>query len=670
MSAYHSRVWKIGASAIVLGATVCLFALTSRDDQATSLFGRWSPQSAVVSAPAMGVNAAKRLHSLFQQQRWAHMFSQAAEQRKELAEALSPLTFRNGRYPTNVISEMGRNEQLRATAFNQAHTIPRRERPSASPRSWKQTQLSSIPYAISSSEHHPADFNVHQTYDYLPAPEGYGVSDEDAAKMWRENQRDYLERNPSTTTYPAVPVVFREDPDGGHPAANSYSDDYVEGSSASESPTWFQSSKTQLLRDGRNAGGNDPVRSSGIHRVHTQESRNDDMASSRERQPERMGLHSDDAEARAKFNHHKESSFKAERSDEKQVKRPAHVDAAIAALYKWEREHGVDDKKAWEHEDSSKEHGHAPLKEGRTDSNSEDMFEIRKALSDIRDFEDKTERNTESLKSQIKDLAVKEREVEHHIRTGLLQNRKDLAAQRLQQKKIAELAQSRDDASPSFYHVQSTESLLQKMPKTKQESPAKLSSIVRSERVDENHRQVDDPSRAAKIRKSSSNDDDQEKSHIKIPKEVIRQADQLIKQKAVQEMAKEDERSIEDDTNFIFAGMDKEEEGHSSASGGFTRLHSIEKSILEKLIQKHESADKKREAAERIKQAALPKAAASTPSESPHKPPKAVLSKDKPAPAADNVQSRAMEFVKAFDKIGGHAEHSKLFDPVDRDAWL
>ncbi|EKX43141.1 hypothetical protein GUITHDRAFT_110868 [Guillardia theta CCMP2712] len=682
MPAHPSRLWKIGAAGLVLAATVCLFALTAREDQAASLFGRWSPQSAIVSAPEMGVNAAKRLHSLFQQQRWAQLFSQAAEQRKELTQALSPLTFRNGRYPSNVISEMGRNEQLRASTLNQANLDRKRAAPPTGPPLSKRTQLSAIPYATSSSEQHPADFNVYQTYDYLPAPEGYGVSDEDAAKMWRESQRDYLERNPSTTTYPAVPVVFREDPDGGHTAATSYPDDYVEGSTASESPTWFQSSKSQLLRDSRHGHRHErrPVRSVDEDGADALRDGGADRVPRRRRSSEPMDLHAnqDKREKTGTEQSHREvSSESSKRPAEGKAKRPPHVDAAIAALYRWEREHGVDDQKAWEDEGASKQHV-KPAQNDAHSSHAEDMFEIRKALSDIRDFEDKTEKNTESLKSQIKKLAVKEGEVEHHIRSGLLQDRKNLAAQRLYQKKLDESRESRHESSPSFYHQQSTQSLLQKVPRTDEERPAEGSSHIRSEKVDVHHdrynvKRDSVPSQTVKTRKSSAHHE--KESHIKIPKEVLRQADQLIKQKAVQEMAKEDERSIEDDTNFIFGGMDKDEEGHSSTSGGFTRLHSIEKSILEKLIQKHDSAEKKKEAEERLKKAAMHKVKYEVPlapSASTHKPNKAVVpsKKEVQAPAPDSVQSRALEFVKAFDGIGGHAEHSKFFNPVDRDAML
>jgi len=60
----------------------------------------------------------------------------------------------------------------------------------------------------------PATFKVHQTYAYVPG--NHPVSKAEAEADWTEMQKRYFRHTPSRSTYPAVPVVFDEDDEGGH----------------------------------------------------------------------------------------------------------------------------------------------------------------------------------------------------------------------------------------------------------------------------------------------------------------------------------------------------------------------------------------------------------------------------------------------------------------------
>jgi hypothetical protein len=60
----------------------------------------------------------------------------------------------------------------------------------------------------------PATFKIHQTYAYVPGD--HPMSKAEAEADWTEMQKRYFRRTPSRSTYPAVPVVFDEDDEGGH----------------------------------------------------------------------------------------------------------------------------------------------------------------------------------------------------------------------------------------------------------------------------------------------------------------------------------------------------------------------------------------------------------------------------------------------------------------------
>eukprot|EP00961_Rhodomonas_salina_P139312 1874650-Rhodomonas_salina.1 len=150
---------------------------------------------------------------LYQQQRWAAHFDQLTETRRAPDPMLSSYMVRDGRYPASEVNHASiQLEQHPPLDVN------------------RYTALSSKPYEPRSSEDNPGDFYVHQRawrcqhYEYVPAPEGAGMTDEDGAKLWRQLQRAYRSAprsdNPSSATDPAVPVIFGEDDAGGHPVAS------------------------------------------------------------------------------------------------------------------------------------------------------------------------------------------------------------------------------------------------------------------------------------------------------------------------------------------------------------------------------------------------------------------------------------------------------------------
>ena len=60
----------------------------------------------------------------------------------------------------------------------------------------------------------PATFKIHQTYAFAP---GHGrLSKSEAEAYWTDMQKRFFRQTPSRTTYPAVPVIFDEDDNGGH----------------------------------------------------------------------------------------------------------------------------------------------------------------------------------------------------------------------------------------------------------------------------------------------------------------------------------------------------------------------------------------------------------------------------------------------------------------------
>ena len=60
----------------------------------------------------------------------------------------------------------------------------------------------------------PATFKIHQTYAFVPGHSRLSKGEADA--YWTDLQKRFFRQTPSRTTYPAVPVIFDEDDEGGH----------------------------------------------------------------------------------------------------------------------------------------------------------------------------------------------------------------------------------------------------------------------------------------------------------------------------------------------------------------------------------------------------------------------------------------------------------------------
>ncbi len=187
----------------------------------------------------------RSMHDLFQQAKWARLFqgktlappSTALASERYAADAIG---FRTAlaaagssapvRYPRDVAT-------TRASELEVAHSTPQYLRElslAAHDTPDRKQQLSQVPQARTQSldfvetkprsdDRHPGDMNIYQTYEYYPKPEGTTVDDYDGKHIWEEMQRDYRSQHPSTSTYPAVPVIFQEDSSGGHPVENPLS---------------------------------------------------------------------------------------------------------------------------------------------------------------------------------------------------------------------------------------------------------------------------------------------------------------------------------------------------------------------------------------------------------------------------------------------------------------
>jgi hypothetical protein len=198
----HKRAWRLvlsfAALVCLVGAAVALVVSRhggSSGPVRTELFGPWNPMTAHVHQPQMSMRATKAMYSLWQQAKWAKLFK-GDNQHDALVQPV------NGATPHYV-----RELELAANGAPKART----------------QALDYMESKPRSDHRHPADLDVYQTYEYYPKPEGQGVTDYDGNRLWTEMQRNYRAQHPSATTYPAVPVVFVEDSEGGHPVANPLS---------------------------------------------------------------------------------------------------------------------------------------------------------------------------------------------------------------------------------------------------------------------------------------------------------------------------------------------------------------------------------------------------------------------------------------------------------------
>ena len=234
------RAVLAAASGLCLLCAAC--AISGGGGVQTELFGPWSPMTADVAQPDMSVHASRTMHSLWQQAKWARLFQnrEASQPTTGLSErAFADAAGFNAaqagpvRFPTELAST--RASELE---HNAPHYVRELELAAASPARTQslEQQATSKPIALArmqsldymeskprSDTRHPGDMDVYQTYEYYPRPEGRGMTDYHGHRLWDEMQKDYRAQHPSETTYPAVPVVFKEDSSGGHPVTNPLS---------------------------------------------------------------------------------------------------------------------------------------------------------------------------------------------------------------------------------------------------------------------------------------------------------------------------------------------------------------------------------------------------------------------------------------------------------------
>jgi hypothetical protein len=93
----------------------------------------------------------------------------------------------------------------------------------------------------------PATFKIHQTYAFVP---GHSVmSKSQAESYWEDLQKRFFRQTPSRTTYPAVPVIFDEDDNGGHsrvePLTHRTDHIYINSMDYPKDPAHFKSTATK-----------------------------------------------------------------------------------------------------------------------------------------------------------------------------------------------------------------------------------------------------------------------------------------------------------------------------------------------------------------------------------------------------------------------------------------
>ena len=217
-------------------------AARQRVARTAELFGPWNPETADVAQPDMSVHASRKMASLWQQAKWARLFQN--RQAPAHTSALSERAFSDAvgfhaaravpvRYPAELASTRASELEHNAPHYVRELELAA-ERTPARTQSLEQGAFRPIPKARTQSldymeskprsdTRHPGDMDVYQTYEYYPRPEGRGMTDYHGHRLWDEMQKDYRAQHPSATTYPAVPVVFKEDSEGGHPVSNPLS---------------------------------------------------------------------------------------------------------------------------------------------------------------------------------------------------------------------------------------------------------------------------------------------------------------------------------------------------------------------------------------------------------------------------------------------------------------
>jgi len=225
----------------LLGATVAVVGKGGTvSTTPTVLLGPWNPMSVHVAHPELSMHQSKSMYSMWQQSKWARLFQ--VRKHDDKAAALEERSFADAdgfhtalaaarprapvRYPTELAStrasELQHNAPRYVRQLELEATLTRLQALAAKPKARTQS-LDYIESKPRSDERHPGDLDIYQTYEYYPKPEGTGFTDYDGRQLWSEMQKDYRAQHPSASAYPAVPVIFKEDSEGGHPISNPLS---------------------------------------------------------------------------------------------------------------------------------------------------------------------------------------------------------------------------------------------------------------------------------------------------------------------------------------------------------------------------------------------------------------------------------------------------------------
>jgi len=643
----RGRLPAIVAAAIsLILSLVTISSYSSRDEHGTGLIAmrswtepagerlRWSSQTARVHNPSLGQSESRNMLTLFQQQQWASHFDQLSETNRVHDVALSSYLARKGRYPESQVHdesmELEQHPPASVDRMTQLSNTGFEHHPPAIVN--RKTQLSNTLFRPHSSFDDPGDFYVHQHYEYVPASdEGGKMSDEEGEKLWKELQRGYRADHPSSSTYPAVPVVFNEDQHGGHPAATGDDDESIVDDVGFHTPyeNTEQGKRPQLV------------------------SRS--VSEARTATPQLSSLDQGETEKKAKE--------EAEESGA-QVQGPVvrKKESAIQKLYAWERTHHVDDKAAYqrqskppasatdeaaarrhaEEEAMKKQNAIVKKQEALLTAEGTELTQLKQKLNRVEQKQQSTSESTQQLQDELKYLhattaAATAADPQAARGGGFLQTRavRDSSSSGGDQEMALGLKSHRQAEADALKtailsrYVQAGGGVGGKGQGTEQE-------LAQAAGADETGAKDEDP----------------------IPRAVLSEAKEMVKDKAATELAQAEEASDTRDAAFIMGGQRQHAKGIGLAasgdggSSGFSQLHAIEEAVLSKLaapaplknaVSTGGPAAVKKASAKRLKdkkerEAKLEKTLSH----------EAIKGHGKELKQDESVRERALAFVKAF----------------------
>ncbi|KAJ1475378.1 hypothetical protein T484DRAFT_1828669, partial [Baffinella frigidus] len=440
------RVAAAVCGSFLVAVSVATYVRSGQGSAApVTLFGGWRSEQLgqAPRLPQMGVQAAQTMHSFFQQQKWASLFAPSPHSTgsglaTDVSDAeLSTVGSTGGRYPSAMESrdatqelasadearprmQRARTQRLTGARYPSAmesrdatHQQESAARPHA--RRARTQRLSYAPFSPHSTEENPGDFRVHQHYEVVPGKEAAGLTDEDGKRVWKRLQGEYRSRTPSTTTEPAVPVVFDEDGTGGHPSHGDedemFPDDYTGGGHGQQGAGSRAATPQELTRSRRGKAEGRKRREGARHggggsgrreATRSHESEVGDAA----RHPAATKRASETAAQPAEAVVAALSAVAAAES----------VAAAAAkatltpeqALHAWERNHDVDNRAAYhsgaEYRSSKAFAASAAAKEINALPPKVALMKLSKRLGDMSEAQGKMREHAEQLEEHTKDL--------------------------------------------------------------------------------------------------------------------------------------------------------------------------------------------------------------------------------------------------------------------------